>query len=378
MSQIRVAQVVRPAAGGIRRHVSLLMAHLDREEFAPTVFGPSVLTFDPPLLEKERVPFAIQAVTSPVSDLRSIVSLARLLHGKFDLVHAHGLRGALIGVLAARLAGIPSLFTAHNLIESGSLLQRLTLRTLGGSAAAIIAVSQAVADSLALQGVARAKITVIPNGVDLSTFSRRDTSYNPDNPQEREISCFLHACRSGGGKAPLVAAIGRLSPEKGFDVLIDAFTILLEQLPEARLILAGTGHKNREIRAQVNDTHNIHLAGELPDVIPLLFAADVVAIPSRQEGQGIVALEAMAAGKPVVASRVGGLVETVLDGETGLLVPPNDPAALAQALFQILTDKDGSLSMGQAGRIRVEQEYTLEKMMRRTIEIYRNICRDAG
>src|SRR5262249_2652934 len=127
----------------------------------------------------------------------------------------------------------------------------------------------------------------------------------------------------------LLVAIGRLAPEKGFDVLIEAFRLIHARQPEARLILAGSGLEEASLRALAAPLQKaLIFAGHLTEIVLLLQTADIVVIPSRQEGQGIVALEAMAARKPVVASRVGGLIETIEDGKTGVLVPPEDPAAL--------------------------------------------------
>jgi len=349
--------VARPATGGMRRHISTLLAGLDRETFSPTLFAPPDFTLDPPVPNLRRIDIPIRARTAPRADWRAVRLLTQQLQGRFELVHGHGLRGAWIGALAASRAGIPFMFTAHNLVSPSGFLLRFCLRRIGGRTARAIAVSQAVAETLIAAGIPAEKITVVPNGISLAPF---DT---PFDPLETRATYGIPA------GAPLVLAIGRLAPEKGFDVLIDAFQKLSARLPEACLALVGSGPLDAPLRARAGES-SILFTRMVANVTPLLHAADVVAIPSRQEGQGIVALEAMAASKPVVASRVGGLVETVIAGETGLLVPPEDTAALAAALESLIADPARRAALGAAGRKRVEQEYTASRMIARLEAVY--------
>jgi glycosyltransferase involved in cell wall biosynthesis len=360
--KIRLALVVRPAAGGMRRHVSTLLAHLNREQFAPVLFAPP--EFKPDILSSDvsHVPLAIGARTELWADWRAIRALAHDLHENFDIVHAHGLRGALIGVLAARRAGVASVFTAHNLVPGGSFFMRRMLASVGRRAARILAVSRAVADTLRAGGVPGTKISVIPNGIDLAPF---DT---PLDPRAVRAQFGLPA------DAPLIAAAGRFSREKGLPLLVMAVSHLQERLPGVCLALAGEGPDEPALRAQAKARNApVVFVGQLPYVAPLFRAADVICVPSVQEGQGIVALEAMAAGKPVVASRVGGLAETVLEGETGLLVPPEDATALAGALAELLTDRKRRAAMGRAGRARVAREYSAVQMAGRIEAVYRDV-----
>ncbi|HLV81482.1 MAG TPA: glycosyltransferase family 4 protein, partial [Chthonomonadaceae bacterium] len=296
---------------------------MDRRKVAPTLFAPGDFTLDPPITNVQRVDVPIGAKTEIVADWRAVRVLTKHLRGGFDLVHGHGLRGAWIGALAASRAGIPFLFTAHNLVSPAGLLLRACLRSIGQRAVRAIAVSQAVADMLAAAGFPAEKIVVIPNGIALEPF---------DAPFDAAETRAAYGIPAG---APLVLAVGRLAPEKGFDVLIEAFGRLSAHVPDARLALVGGGPLEETLKALAGE-RAILFTGPVAEVAPLLRAADVVAVPSRQEGQGIVALEAMAARKPVVASRVGGLAETVIEGETGLLVPPGDAEALAAVLETLL------------------------------------------
>src|SRR5581483_11505341 len=256
----RVAEVVRPAAGGIRRHLATLLAGLDRHRFAPTLFAPADFALSK--VDVPRVSLAIAARTQPFADLRAIRQLEQLLRGNFDIVHAHGLRGALIGVLAAHRAGVPSLFTAHNLVPRSGLLQRSALALISRYASAVIAVSEAVAVTLKESGLPAEKITVIPNGVALADF---------DAPVD---AARIRAQFGIPADAPLILAVGRFAPEKGFDVLIDAFARLQAQVPNARLVLVGSGPLDEELRRRaVSAGDRIVFAGQQADVAPFLHAA---------------------------------------------------------------------------------------------------------
>lgn len=358
----RVAEVVRPAAGGIRRHVSDLLTHLDRQRFTPTLFAPKDFEPDRLIPNLARHSVAIGAATRPLPDYRAASHLAQLLRQNTDIVHAHGLRGAVVGGFAARMAHLPYLFTVHNLLPKMNLVQSVIFRSLAKKAARIIAVSEAVALTLEQNGVQREQIAVIPNGVDLS--------------QEPTASERIRAELGIPTTARVVLGLGRLSPEKGFDVLIKAFSSLQPRLHEVYLIIAGDGQEATALKQQAATLGDrVRFPGYTAQTAPLFAVADLVVVPSRQEGQGIVPLEAMAAGRTVIASRVGGLVETVQEGRTGLLFPVEDAQALSAAMETLLNDPDRCAAMGRAGRTRVEQEYSLQKQIERTEAIYHDVFR---
>lgn len=363
-SLCRVAEVVRPAAGGIRRHVFDLLEHLDRRKFVPTLFAPEDFLPDRPLTDIVRHSIEIGTSTRPLPDYKAGCSLAQLLPGNVDLVHAHGLRAAVVGGFAARKAHLPYLFTVHNLLPHMNRLQATVFLELARKADRIIAVSEAVAQTVQQIGVRAQRIAVVPNGVDLSRFDHYT------NPAQFRTEHGIDADER------IVLAVGRLAPEKGFDVLIEAFSSLRERLSDVRLVIVGEGLEGPRLKLQAAPLGaSVLFLGQIGDTAPLFEASDLVVAPSRQEGQGIVPLEAMAAGKPVVASRVGGLVETIVEGKTGLLVPVDDAPALAVALESLLNDSPQRVSLGAAGRRRVEQEYSLQAQIQKIEANYRDVFR---
>ena len=355
---------MRPAAGGIRRHVTDLLEKLDRRQCVPTLFAPEDFQPDRPLPDISRHSVAIGPTTRPLPDYEAVCKLAQIFSGNIDIVHAHGLRGAVVGGFAARRARLPYLFTVHNLLPKMNPVQAAIFLELARTSSRIIAVSEAVGQTLRQRGVAAPKIAIVPNGVDLSRFEDRQNT--KDFRSEYGID----------QKEQIVLGVGRLAPEKGFDVLIEAFATLHAHRPDIRLVIVGDGPEALRLQHQAAPLGDrVLFVGHISETSPFFAAADLVAAPSRQEGQGIVPLEAMAAGRAVVASRVGGLVETILDGETGLLVPPDDALALAKAMKLLLEDSRRRIAMGLVGRERVRQHYSLQTQIQKIEAIYRDVFR---
>jgi glycosyltransferase involved in cell wall biosynthesis len=229
-----------------------------------------------------------------------------------------------------------------------------------------VAVSAACADWLAEAArLRRSTVQVLPNGIDAHRFEVAGAA-----------SCGV-AVRSDLGfgdedRLVLVPAVLRVG--KGHDRLLQALPEILAREPRVRLLFAGAGERERELRS-MSKTHGdrVCFLGERSDMAELMAASDVVVLPSDAEALPTVLIEAAAAGRPVVATHVGGAQEIVEDGRTGLLVPAHDPTALARAMVRLLTDRTLADSMGRAARQRFETRFTLDRQLECTFDLWREV-----
>jgi alpha-maltose-1-phosphate synthase len=297
--------------------------------------------------------------------------------GGAELVHSHTWYANLGGHLASLLHGIPHVATVHSLeplrpwkaeqLGGGYALSSWAERTALASAAAVVAVSDGMrADVLRVYPeLAEERVRVIRNGIDT-------TEYAPD--PERQVL----AHHGVDLERPYVIFVGRITRQKGVPVLLRAAAHLD---PEAQLVLCAGAADTPELGAEVSSLvaglqesrSGVIWIPEMlpkPDVIQLLSHAAVFVCPSVYEPLGIVNLEAMACATAVVGSRVGGIPEVVDDGVTGLLVPPEDPAALAAALNEVLRDPGRAAAMGLAGRERAVREFSWEAVGAQTAALY--------
>lgn len=218
-------------------------------------------------------------------------------------------------------------------------------RATSGRVDAYVAVSAAVEAGLVAQGAPPDRIRTILNGVDVEAVRREAEEHAND----------------AGDAVAQVVCVGRLMPVKGIEYLIRAAV----HVPDARFVIAGEGPLEPELRQLVDSlglSERVRFAGYVSSAAAVLAAADVVAMPSLSEGLPLVAIEAGALGKPVVATRVGGIPEIVEDGVTGLLVPPEDPGALGTAIRRLLEDEGLRLRMGAAAAERVERHFDVHAM----------------
>jgi len=301
-----------------------------------------------------------------------------------DVVHSHTWYANLAGHLAATLYGIPHVVTVHSLeplrpwkaeqLGGGYALSSWCERTAVEAAAAVIAVSNGMrADLLATYpAVSSDRVHVIRNGIDTDQYA----------PEEKTDVLAKYGIDPD---RPTVAYVGRITRQKGLPVLLRAAEVLD---PQVQLVLCAGQADTQELEAEVTglvthlrDTRTgvIWLNGMLPkdEVIQILSRATVFACPSLYEPLGIVNLEAMACGTAVVASNVGGIPEVVADAQTGLLVPPGDPAVLAAAISSLVTDPARAAAMGQLGRQRVAAEFSWASVAAQTAALYTELTRES-
>ena len=342
-----VLLVVRPAEGGIRQHVLLLARGLAERGWAVGIAANRQFLRELPTDLRVEQSEVVVAPRFAASDLSAATRIRRLAQG-FDVVHAHGLRAAWVCALAPLRA--PLIVTAHNIVPGGRLT-RAAISCIDRRAARWAGVSGAIRNGLVECGIPLERIDLIPNGIDLSRY---------------EALPERHTARLALGVEPAavcVGYVGRLSPEKGVDVLLR----VASRLPKTIFLVAGDGPSREALSAGA--PANVRFLGRIEDPRLIYAAADVVAIPSRSEGQGIVAVEALAAGAPVVASRVGGLAEMLADGRTALLVPSDDADALAAAITRIDADIPLRQDLIRSGR-RAAAGYDVGVMVDRTIGAY--------
>lgn len=284
-----------------------------------------------------------------------------------DLVHTHLIHADLYGLFAAGRAAVPlAVSTRHNdnPFRRRPLIRWLNRRAMR-HAARVIAISQALARFVAeVEGIERTKIVTIPYG-----FQPPD--YLPDARQRARAELGY------GPHEPLVGVFGRLIRQKGVDVLLAAFPRVRERFPQAHLLVVGDGALRGDLEAQARAlgiAEAVRFTGWVEQAHRLMPACDVITMPSRWEGFGLVALEAMGASRPLVASRVSALPEIVVDGETGWLVPPEDAPALAEAIIALLADAERAAAMGQAGYRRLLAEFPVERMVQATHDLYRELA----
>ena len=298
-------------------------------------------------------------------DLRAAWKLrATLQRASVDVIHAHTAHGVTIGAFAAMGSGIP-LVAARRVdfpIRSGPTSKWKYRR-----AARIIAVSEAVGRVLAAGGIPARQITVIPDGTDL------------DRPTRAASRQTLRQLGIPVG-APLVVQVAQLVGHKDPVTFVRAMRTVIDRIPTAHALLVGEGPlravATQEARALKIDG-NVHFAGYRDDADSLLATADVVCLSSREEGMGSVLLDSLVFGRPVVATRAGGIPEVVLDGETGLLVPVDDPRQLGDAIVRLLGDSELRGRMGAAARARAS-EFSVARMTQRTIDVYREVVRSSA
>lgn len=317
----------------------------------------------------------------PVANLKAIFALCRLIRReKFDIVHVHSPLAAMLGRLAAKMAGSGTvIYTAHGFYfhENMSKWKRRCIvwieKILGRTCTDILLLQSAEDRETAIsEGISLAQNAVwISNGVDINKFT-------PEEPDAKLRESF------GIKKEDKVVGFaGRVVREKGIEELINAIGIVKERIPAVKLLIVGdTLQSDRDTSAKDNIKRiitknnldkNVIFAGIRDDMPQLYALLNVFVLPSYREGMPRSILEAMACGKPVVATDIRGSREEVEHNVTGKIVPPREAKPLADAIRGILMDKEAALKMGRAGRKRVEEEFNEEMVLDKEVEIYKSL-----
>ena len=359
--------------GGAEQSLLNLMKCLDRNCWEPVLIhhpgpgiAPLVKEAQEQAIETWPVPPMPEGWQGAVRALKFAIQLRRRRPAVF---HAHLTwpRSCKFGLAAAVLARVRAIVATEQLFVETSLNRSIYLQqqVLARGIDRYIAVSQEVARRLnAAFQIPLSKIKVIPNGIPVATFSR------PANPTLRATFTSIPG-------RPIILTPARLDKQKGHIYLLKAAT----QVPDALFLLVGDGPERTDLETQVqqlNIADRVLFLGFRQDIPELLSICDMMVLPSLFEGLPLSILEAMAAGKPVIATNIGGTSEAVTDGVTGLLVPPADPAALAGAISRLLDNPGLASDLAEAGLKAVSREFSLEIMTKRICQLYNKILKIKG
>jgi len=355
-----------PIPAGQTRHVLALARGLDRRTYHITVVLPASLERSIGAFEQagvEVVPLALRKVVWHPQAVASLVHLIR--REAVDIVHVHSQEAGLLARVVARIAGAPGVIYTPQTIDIRRTrwhwLYRLIERSLARITDVTVSVSELDRQRMVQWGIPHHKIVTIPNGIDLADFEgpvdvgglRRELELDEDRP--------------------LVMQVGRLSAQKNPLAFVEGAARVVRECSDAQFALIGEGPLTEAVTAQIRalelDGH-VHVLGWREKAFRLIAAADVVSLTSHWEGLPYALLEAMAWSRPVVATAVNGCPEIVVDGVTGFLVPPCNTAVWAERVLGLLNEPAKAAAMGQRGRERVEERFSLQGMTARVEQLY--------
>lgn len=288
-------------------------------------------------------------------DVLAMIRLVLLLRQKrFDIIHTHLVRAAWYGKIAATLAGTPMLSTVHDMTTWKRYPRRRSL----------IAVSMAVKKHLVSRGFDAEEVSVVFPGAKNCNLGKLAAQTRNKVRQDLGVADCEKA----------VFMIGRVAEVKGHDVALEAMRLLRNDEGQCvRLFCAGQETPWGSALHASDAGEYATWLGRRDDVAELLAAADIFIQPSRSEGLPVAMMEASSAAKPMIATNVGGMPEVIEDQINGLLVPPENPIALAMAIKELARDADKANCFGQAAQQRFEKEYSIATMIQKTLEIYQSV-----
>jgi len=358
MKKIKVLQLVEDLKlGGLERVIADIALGLDRKKFEVSVWCIARGGEIADELKEKGIKVKILGILSYHNPIK-ILKLAYLLKKeKPRLIHSHGYFASVIGRIAAKIARTPGIvYHIHTtfyekIVKRNIIIERLLIRITDK----IIFISQAAKNSfLPHLKFNENKASIIYNGV-------RDTHVRA-NLEEFNFK---------------VATVASLTEHKGHRYLLEAARIVLDRIPQGRFFIIGEGPLAEELKQQVSDLgieSSVKFLGQRKDIYKILSGMNLFVLPSLREGLGIAAIEAMAVGLPVVVTNVGGLPEVVRDGLSGLIVPPAEPALLAEKIIAIFKHPDKLMAMGRESRRLFEEKYKAESMAEKLEKLYMEIA----
>lgn len=378
--------ITRLDRGGSAENTVLTVSGLQRKGYHVTLV--SGQTLDPSLklaeLDWQRgegwteIPQLVRRI-NPIRDIKAFFKIYALIkRGRFQIVHTHSSKAGILGRLAAKLVGVPIVVhTPHGHVfygYYGRILSHLFLlleRIWAEFTDRIVTLTErGKQEHIQLKVAPANKFTVIPSGVEFKDFL--------------EVQKGSPALRQELGLASgerIVGSVGRFVPIKGYRYFLEAAKEIVEQRSDVLFLSVGDGPLEQELKAFAEASgiaSRVVFAGYRKDVAEIMALMDVFVLPSLNEGMGKVLVEAMAEGKPVVATKVGGIPELVSDNLTGILCPPKDSHALAEAILKLLRNKELARRMGAEGRKRVYPQYDAKVMVEKIERLYAELMREKG
>ncbi|MBI3965510.1 MAG: glycosyltransferase [Chloroflexi bacterium] len=280
------------------------------------------------------------------------------VHGCFDLIHAHLHSASVAAAVGARISGLPLVLTGHSMNTWAPAHHRRLARWANRQATAVIAVSDNIAAMVAAGGV---RAQIIPNGTAI-----------PELTVSAASAIALRVTLGLPASAYVIGYVGRFTPDKNPLLFVNVAALVAARCPNAQFLLIGDGPLRQVAEArgrQLGIADRLHFLGFQPNAVELQPAADVLALTSNSEGSPLVVLEAMAAGRPVVATAVGYVPHQVVDGLTGFVVPARDATALADRLVR-LADPRLRRELGRAGRERVRSNFSAQQQLQEIVRVY--------
>ncbi|MFH1314205.1 MAG: glycosyltransferase family 4 protein [Candidatus Eisenbacteria bacterium] len=347
--------------------------------------SPILLTLDDSTIAEMARQKGYRADVFPAGPLTAPIALCRVVRllqrEHVALIHTHSVLAHIFGYFIKKwMKRVSFLMHVHASIQRELVSQETTFlkraiytRAISASLRAcdaLIANSDAVRRDLAEQGVDIEKITVVHNGVDVERIRLAAGA-----------SKLPASLREGFGQNRIIGTLGRFTPIKNQKLMLLAARTVVKQHPDVLFLLVGDGKERgrlEQMGRELGLEDKLIFTGWLDSPYPVLSRMDILVLPSLWEGLGVTILEAMALGKPVVATKVGGIPEVVSDGETGLLVPSGDEEALASALHKLLSNPELARDMGRRGKIVVEQKFPSTRTAREVEEVYESSMNGKG
>jgi glycosyltransferase involved in cell wall biosynthesis len=305
-------------------------------------------------IESQLIPCNGQIDRTVTASIRELVARTGA-----DIVHAHGYKADIYSYVALRATMTPLVSTCHTWYDNNPLvtLYGIADRMVLQNFAEVVAVSDEVKQKLLNAGVHDSKIHLVRNGIDLRPFDAAIPSLRSNSDDQ----------------PPIVGLVGRLSVEKGVDIFLRAAALVLAELPTTKFVVVGDGPDHNKLESLIDELkirENVSMLGRRDDMPSVYASLDMMVSASRQEGLPIAILEGMASSRPLIATPVGDVPTVILDGCTGVMVPPEDAQLLAAQVIALLRDPAKRAQLGSAARKLIEEEFSADRMTADYLNVY--------